>query len=139
MLYLTVLGCLIAASFCLWLGWFLRARRQAKAQESHWILLVFKHLFPTNRSFDGTFLLFGMISLCHITLAGLFMLELVTRFYPVKEGDEGAMKQLLIFTPEINHTLLTITVGVLGAFGGYFFGKASQQEAQQNTTSETKT
>lgn len=135
MLYLIILGCLLVASACLWLGWFLRARKQPTPPESRLILLLFKHLFPTNKSFDGTFLLFGMISLCHIALLGLFILQVILIFKP-QTGETATV--LTIFSPEINHTLLTVTISALAGFGGYFFGKASEREAQQNTNSETK-
>ena len=118
MMFYLSLSILTALSFGLWLGWFLKSRQAPKAHEQWWM-----NLFKTNRDFDGSLLLFGMISLCHITIFSLVGLEVLNFFKPKQE--------MVIFTPEINHTLLTITISALAGFGGYFFGKASERQKQE--------
>lgn len=127
MVQTVALTILLAGSFGLWLGWFLRSRKRPQDQSEptdKW----FTHLFKTNKQFDGTMLLFGFISLCHLALLGLFLLEILCLLMPL-ESDK--VRQMVIFSPEINHTLLTVTISALAGFGGYFFGKASQQEATE--------
>ena len=110
-----LLTTLLAISFGLWLGWFLRSRKEPKIGERWW-----SNLFKTNKDFDGSVLLFGMISLCHIVLLSLLLLEIMS-FFVAKET-------MLIFTPEINHTLLTVTIAALVGWGGFFFGRQKGME-----------
>ena len=54
------------------------------------------------------------------TLLGLFALEMVAMFKPL-----GETYKALIFTPEIVHTLIPVTVGGLAGLGGFLYGRES--------------
>lgn len=67
-------------------------------------------------------LLVGIIS--GGTLIGLFTLEILSIF--------GHVKEAFIFTPEIVHTLLPLTVGGLAGIGGFLYGRESGKRMTMN-------
>ena len=69
--------------------------------------------------------LIGIIAL--LALVGLFTLETfsIIKYTMLTNASNGYVP--IIFTPEIVHTLLPITIGTIGAVGGFLFGRAVGQ------------
>ena len=64
------------------------------------------------------------------TLVGLFALEIIAIFVDVETA--------FVFTPEIVHTLIPVTVGGLSALGGFLYGReAGKRMMTGNGTSTT--
>lgn len=68
-----------------------------------------------SRDADQTRYIFLIGIIAGFTLLGLFALEIVSMF--VKDH------KAFIFTPEIVHTLIPVTIGGLSAVGGFLFGR----------------
>lgn len=68
-----------------------------------------------SRDADQTRYLYLIGIIAGFTLLGLFALEVVFMFTPVTEAK--------IFTPEIVHTLIPVTVGAVATIGGFLFGR----------------
>ena len=70
--------------------------------------------------------LIGLIAI--IALVGLFALETfsIIKYTMLTNASNGYVP--IIFTPEIVHTLLPITIGTIGAVGGFLFGRAVGQQ-----------
>ena len=70
-----------------------------------------------------------LIGLIAITaLVGLFGLEFVALMKFTMADNPSNGYTAFIFTPEIVHTLLPITIGTIGAVGGFLFGRAVGQQ-----------
>ena len=67
--------------------------------------------------------LVGLIALT--ALVGLFTLEILAMFRFGKSTDGY---KPFIFTPEIVHTIIPVTVGTIGVVGGFLFGRAVGQQ-----------
>ena len=70
--------------------------------------------------------LIGIIAL--VALVGLFTLETfsIIKYTMLTDASNGYVP--IIFTPEIVHTLLPITIGTITAVGGFLFGRAVGQQ-----------
>ena len=74
----------------------------------------------------------GIIGIASLLI--LFILELTAMIIFKIIGNDGSYKPF-IFTPEIVHTLIPVTVGTIGTVGGFLFGRemGKQQERNGNT------
>jgi spore maturation protein SpmA len=72
-----------------------------------------------SRDADQTRYIFLIGIIAGVTLLGLFILEIISMFI----SDHKAF----VFTPEIVHTLIPVTIGGLSAVGGFLFGRGVGQ------------
>ena len=70
--------------------------------------------------------LVGMIALT--ALVGLFILEIfgMIKYTLATKGSNGYVP--FIFTPEIVHTIIPVTMGTIGVVGGFLFGRSVGQQ-----------
>ena len=80
-----------------------------------------------SRNADQTRYIFLIGIIAVIALVGLFALETfsIIKYTMSTKASNGYVP--IIFTPEIVHTLLPITIGTIGAVGGFLFGRAVGQ------------
>ena len=78
-----------------------------------------------SRDADQTRYIWIVGGIAFFTLLGLFILEILNMF--------SKIEQMLVFTPEIVHTLIPVTVGGLTAIGGFLFGRGvGERQARKN-------
>lgn len=67
----------------------------------------------------------------------LFILELTAMIIFKMFSTDGSYKAF-IFTPEIVHTLIPVTVGTIGSVGGFIFGREHGKMQERNGNPQGK-
>ena len=84
-----------------------------------------------SRDADQTRYIYIVGGIAFFTLLLLFILEIMYIF--------GKLQNAVIFTPEIVHTLIPVTVGGLSAIGGFLFGRGvGEKQATKKLQGETQ-
>ena len=73
-----------------------------------------------SRDVDQTRYIQAVVRLCFTIVIGLFVLEICSWFFPAKEA--------FIFSAELVHTMLNLSIPILTAIGGYLWGKSKAIE-----------
>ena len=73
------------------------------------------------------------------TLFGFFAMELTAMIIFRSFHKETGIYKAFIFTSEIVHTLVPVTLGAIGTVGGFLFGKeVGKQQAQRTNGGATQ-
>ena len=67
----------------------------------------------------------------------LFALE-ITAMVMFKLADTDGNYKAFIFTPEIVHTLIPVTIGVIGTVGGFIFGREQGKMQERNGNAQSR-
>ena len=77
-----------------------------------------------SRDADQTRYIYLIGIIAGFTLVGLFALEVLSFFFTEHKA--------FVFTPEIIHTLIPLTVGGISVVGGFLFGRGVAQRQSPN-------